>query len=68
MTLDTLGTIVDFNQIEILDIACIESVSRQELPKLIKHLPRLNYLAMEFNPLFVVPSQIRTVRLVGDCK
>jgi hypothetical protein len=23
---------------------------------------------MEFNPLFVVPSQIRTVRLVGDFK
>ncbi|CAF3790030.1 unnamed protein product, partial [Rotaria sordida] len=68
MSLDILITITDFNQIEKLDVGCIERLSRHELNKLIKHLPRLNYLIMEYNPLFVIPSQIHTLRLEGDCK
>jgi len=68
MSLNILQTIIDLNQIEELDLADIKYFSRHELDKLIKYLPRLHSLTMKYHPLFVVPSQIRTVRLVGDCK
>ncbi|CAM4938095.1 unnamed protein product [Rotaria socialis] len=66
MPLDVLQTIMDFYQIEELDNTDIESISRRELEKIIKHLPRLNTLIMNYNPLFVIPSQIHTLMLRGD--
>ncbi len=63
MSLDILQTIIDFNQIEELDVSYIKYLSRHELVKLIKYFPRLHSLAMEYHPLFVVPSQIHTLRL-----
>ncbi|CAF4423987.1 unnamed protein product [Rotaria sp. Silwood2] len=66
MLLDVLNTIIDFNQIETLDIFPVESLSRHKLDILIKHCPRLNYLIMNYNPLFDIPSQIHTLRLDVD--
>lgn len=68
ISFDVLQTIMDFHQIETLDVADAKSLSRRELNKLIKHCPRLNILIMEYNPLFVVPAQIHTLRLEGDCR
>jgi hypothetical protein len=68
MSVDILRTILDFNQVEVLDVSCIELVSRHELNKLIKHLPRLNSLMMKYNPLFVIPSQIHTLNLEDRSK
>ncbi|CAF1267578.1 unnamed protein product [Rotaria sp. Silwood1] len=68
MPLDILKTILDLNQIEELDVCSIRSLSRHELYKLIKVLPRLNSLTMKFNPLFVIPSQIHTLILEGDSR
>jgi hypothetical protein len=62
MPSDILQTIIDLNQIEGLDLADIKYFSRHELDKLIKHFPRLHSLTMKYHPLFVVPSQIRTLR------
>lgn len=62
MPSDILQTIIDLNQIEELDLADIKYFSRHELDKLIKHFPRLHSLTMKYHPLFVVPSQIRTLR------
>ncbi|CAF1087782.1 unnamed protein product [Rotaria sordida] len=66
MSLDVLKTIMDLNQIETLDVFPVESLSRHELNILIKHCPRLNYLIMDYNPLFGIPSQIHTLRLDID--
>jgi len=66
MSLDILQTILDLNQIEELDVYDIASVSRHELDKLIKHLPRLHNLTMKYHPLFVVPPQIHTLRLEDE--
>ncbi|CAF1509656.1 unnamed protein product, partial [Rotaria sordida] len=63
-----LKIIIDLNQIEKLDVYSIESLSINELYKLIKYLPRLNELTMEFHPLFVVPLKIHTLRLEGDSR
>ncbi|CAF1248012.1 unnamed protein product [Rotaria sp. Silwood1] len=68
MSLDILKTIIDLNQIETLDVYSIESLSINGFYELIKHLPRLNELTMEFNPLFVVPLQIHILRLEDDSR
>ncbi|CAF4084733.1 unnamed protein product [Rotaria sordida] len=51
MSLDILKIIIDLNQIEKLDVYSIESLSINELYKLIKYLPRLNELTMEFSSI-----------------
>ncbi len=66
MSLNILQTIIDLNQIEELDLADIKYFSRRELDQLIKHLPRLYSLTMKYHPLFVVPSQIRTLRFENN--
>ncbi|CAF3698966.1 unnamed protein product [Rotaria sp. Silwood1] len=66
MSLDVLKTIMDFNQIEKFDFFLIESLSTHELNILIKHCPRLNFLIMDYNSLFVRLSQIHTLRLDVD--
>lgn len=68
ISFDVLQTIMDFHQIETLDVAGVKSLSRHELNKFIKQCPRLNCLIMEYNPLFVVPPQIHTLRLESDCR
>jgi len=57
MSLDILQTILDFNQIEKLDVLYVGTLSIHELDELVKHLPRLNSLIMEYHLLFVVPSE-----------
>ena len=46
----------------------VKFVSRRELEQLSEHLPRLYSLIMKYHPLFVVPSQIRTLRLEGNIR
>ena len=66
MPVDLLKSIVDLDEIEELDIDNVKFFLRRELKQLIEHLPRLNRLTMKHHPLFIVPPQIRSLRLEGD--
>ena len=61
-----LQSIVDPDEIKELDLDDVKFLSTRELEQLIEHLPRLNCLTMKYHPLFIIPPQIRTLRLEGD--
>ena len=66
ISLDFLQSIVNLNEIEELDLQDMKFVSRREIERLIRHLPRLSLLTMKYDPLFIPPPQIRTLQFEGD--
>jgi hypothetical protein len=59
LSLDILSSIVNLKKIQYLEIADIDRLSSDELKNLLAHIPHVNYLHMKFDPLFIIPSQIR---------
>ncbi len=66
LSLDILSSIVNLKNIQRIEVADIDRLLPDELENLLVHTPRVNYLHMKFNPLFIIPSQIRYLSLSSD--
>jgi hypothetical protein len=65
LSLNILSWIVDLQRIQYLDVANIHHLLPDELENLIAHTLRVTRLSMKFDPLFIIPSQIRYLLLEG---
>ncbi|CAF1246163.1 unnamed protein product [Rotaria sordida] len=65
LSLNILSSIVDLQQVQYLDVSNINRLLPNELENLIAHTPRVVHLSMKFDPLFIIPSQIRYLLLDG---
>jgi hypothetical protein len=66
LSLDILSSIVNLKKIQRITVANIDRLLPDELENLLLHTPRVNYLCMKFDPLFIIPSQIRYLSLSSD--
>ncbi|CAF1153053.1 unnamed protein product [Rotaria sordida] len=65
LSLNILSSIVALQQVQYLDVSNINRLLPNELENLIAHTPRIIRLSMKFDPLFIIPSQIRYLLLDG---
>ncbi|CAF4972003.1 unnamed protein product [Rotaria sp. Silwood1] len=65
LSLSILSSTVDLQQVQYLNVININHLLPNELENLIAHTPRVIRLSMKFDPLFIIPSQIRYLLLDG---